>query len=224
MPKKKGAVKRVAKKTVKKATKKPAQKRVKKNKVVLKELTVYAELERLRKEMRVPKSQINEYGGFNYRSADDILKAYKKISKGLTHLDIKVDIIKVGVRYYVQAEVVLSLSLAPGEIRAFGFAREAKEKKGMDEAQITGSSSSYAIKYALSNLFLLNDEKDEDTKDNTKAGKNIVFPKKPIDEVKKLVAGIKTTKELTEAYQPYVNDKEATKLFVARQQELVDNN
>lgn len=109
-----------------------------------------------------PKSQFNKFGKYRYRSCEDILEAVKPLLNevGLT-LVITDDIVQVGDRYYVKA----TSKVCDGENVIFSeaFAREPESKKGMDEAQVTGATSSYARKYALNGLFLIDDTKDADS-------------------------------------------------------------
>jgi hypothetical protein len=107
--------------------------------------------------LKVPKNNTNSFGGYKYRSAEDIVEAVKKIINpaGL-HLIITDEIVMVGNRVYVKATATI------GEYSATGFAREEETKKGMDAAQITGSASSYARKYALNGLLAIDDTKDAD--------------------------------------------------------------
>lgn len=112
-------------------------------------------------ELKAPKSQENKFGGYKYRSCEDILEAVKPLlKKEKVTLTISDDIVEVGGRVYVKA----TASLSDGEdtISTSAFAREAESKKGMDDSQITGSASSYARKYALNGLFAIDDTKDAD--------------------------------------------------------------
>lgn len=112
-------------------------------------------------ELKAPKSQENKFGGYKYRSCEDILEAVKPLlKKEKVTLTISDDIVEVGGRVYVKATAALS----DGEdaITTSAFAREAETKKGMDDSQITGSASSYARKYALNGLFAIDDTKDAD--------------------------------------------------------------
>lgn len=121
--------------------------------------------------LKAPKGQMNKFGGYKYRSCEDILEAVKPLLGDLV-LTISDDIVAVGDRVYVKATATLS----DGEhtMSATAFAREAETKKGMDEAQITGSASSYARKYALNGLFCIDDTKDADaTNDHGKQVKTI---------------------------------------------------
>lgn len=111
--------------------------------------------------LKAPKSQYNKFGKYAYRSCEDILEAVKPllIEKGAT-LVISDDIIEIGGQLFVKATVTLS---ANGDsISVSAFAMHAMERTGMDASQITGSSSSYARKYALNGLFLIDDTKDAD--------------------------------------------------------------
>ena len=116
-------------------------------------------------EIKAPKSLYNKFGNYYYRNAESILEAFKPIgTKYSLILKIEDVIVHTGDRYYVQATATLidaednTLTLS-----ATASAREPELKKGMDESQITGSCSSYARKYALNGLLLLDDTKDADT-------------------------------------------------------------
>lgn len=121
-------------------------------------------------ELKAPKSQENKFGGYKYRSCEDILEAVKPLlKKEKVTLTISDDIVEVGGRVYVKATATLS----DGEetISTSAFAREAETKKGMDDSQITGSASSYARKYALNGLFAIDDTKDADATNTHGKGK-----------------------------------------------------
>ena len=113
--------------------------------------------------MKAPKGQTNKFGGYNYRSAEDILNAVKPLlNEWNCTLVINDDIVELAGRVYIKANASLADSDSDQIITAQAFAREAETKKGMDEAQITGSASSYARKYALNALFAIDDTKDPD--------------------------------------------------------------
>lgn len=121
-------------------------------------------LHKIQKDLRAPKGQENKFGGYKYRSCEDILEAVKKLlPEGVTVL-VSDDIVMVGERYYVKA----TASITDGEhqIETNAFARESLDKKGMDAAQITGATSSYARKYALNGLFCIDDTKDADSNES----------------------------------------------------------
>ena len=119
-------------------------------------------LGQIQKELKAPKSQFNSFGKYKYRSCEDILKAVKDILPDNWYLVLNDSIELVGDRIYVRANASL---YEDGSLRASanGYARESATKKGMDDAQITGSTSSYARKYALNGLFAIDDTKDADT-------------------------------------------------------------
>lgn len=114
--------------------------------------------------MKVPKNQTNSFGGYKFRNSEDILEELKKYFPKDAYLTIDDSIELIGDRYYVKSCV--KLYYKEKTIEASAYAREAIIKKGMDESQITGSCSSYARKYALSGLFLLDDSKDSDSTNN----------------------------------------------------------
>lgn len=119
-------------------------------------------------ELKAPKNRFNSFGKYNYRSCEDILEAVKPLCKkyGLL-LTISDEVICIGDRYYVQSKAALRNSDGDS-ISSFGLAREDDDKKGMDGAQVTGTSSSYARKYALNGLLLIDDTKDADTDEHKK--------------------------------------------------------
>jgi len=127
--------------------------------------TIYQKLNKIQQNLKAPKNQYNKFANFNYRSCEDVLEAVKPLL-GDCVLIIKDEIVLIGNRYYVKA--IAALKDKNGEIEVSAYARETEHKKGMDESQITGATSSYARKYALNGLFAIDDTKDEDTKDNTK--------------------------------------------------------
>ena len=120
-------------------------------------------LTQIQAELKAPKSNFNNFGKYAYRSAEDILTAVKPLLvKHDCQLTISDDITAVGDRIYVKA--IATLTDADGNVvTVSAYAREPLDKKGMDSAQVTGCASSYARKYALNGLFLIDDTKDADT-------------------------------------------------------------
>ena len=145
-------------------------------------MTIYTELSRIQKELKAPKGQYNSFGKYKYRSCEDIMEAVKPIL-GECSLTVSDEMVIIGDRYYIKAIARLALS-ADDFVESSAYAREPLDKKGMDESQITGATSSYARKYALNGLFAIDDTKDADATnehDKTPAPK----PQKPelsIDE------------------------------------------
>ena len=134
---------------------------------------IYAALMAVQSELKAPKGQENTFGKYRYRSAEDILEAVKPLLKanGL-YLRISDTVELIGDRYYVKATVTV-VDIATGDAEsATAYAREQAEKKGMDAAQVTGATSSYARKYALNALFGIDDTKDADTDEYTRTGRS----------------------------------------------------
>lgn len=124
------------------------------------------ELITIQSELKAPKTQVNNFGGYKYRKAEDILEAVKPLlAKQKCTLIITDDIVMVGNRIYVKATATIRNE--KGEVEtSTGWAREEESKKGMDASQITGASSSYARKYALNGLLAIDDNADSDTTNN----------------------------------------------------------
>ena len=114
----------------------------------------------IQQKLKAPKNQLNKFGGYNYRSCEDILEAVKPLMTDGVTLTLSDEMVDVGGRVYVKATA--TLTWADGNASAYGWAREAETKKGMDDAQVTGAASSYARKYALNGLFCIDDTKDAD--------------------------------------------------------------
>lgn len=123
-------------------------------------METYKKLAEIQKKLKAPKGQFNSFGKYKYRSCEDILEAVKPLLGECT-LIVSDEIVNIGTRFYVKA--VAFFSDGTNHITSTAFAREPEVKKGMDESQITGSSSSYARKYALNGLFCIDDAKDADS-------------------------------------------------------------
>lgn len=116
----------------------------------------------IQKELKAPKGQYNSFGKYKYRSAEDILEAVKPLlHKHGCQLTLTDEIVLIGDRYYIKATATITNGEESATTSA--YAREDLDKKGMDGSQITGTASSYARKYALNGLFLIDDTKDADT-------------------------------------------------------------
>lgn len=127
-----------------------------------KELTFLERVLKVQTELKAPKGQFNKFGGYAYRSCEDILEAAKPLlAKYNLILFIGDEIVEIGGRIYVKATATIMDSVG-NKITNYAYAREEETKKGMDGSQITGASSSYARKYALNGLFLIDDTKDSD--------------------------------------------------------------
>jgi hypothetical protein len=131
-------------------------------------MSVYSKLLEVQKKLKAPKSQFNSFGKYNYRNCEDILEAVKPLlaETNLT-LSMSDELVTIGNRYYIKA--IATIYDDKGEsISVTSFAREEEDKKGMDGSQITGAASSYARKYALNGLFLIDDTKDSDSTNGNK--------------------------------------------------------
>lgn len=126
------------------------------------------ELQTIQSALKAPKGQFNAYGKYKYRSCEDILEAVKPLlAENKCTLTITDEIVCVSDRVYVKAAATLTNSEG-AVVSTTAFAREAKQKTGMDEAQVTGAASSYARKYALNGLFCIDDTKDADSLNTSK--------------------------------------------------------
>ena len=137
--------------------------------------SIRQKLQGIQSSLKAPKGQTNKFGGYKYRSCEDILTAVKPLLQEWNcSIVITDEVIEIGNRIYVRATVSLVDSESIESISSNGLAREAEAKKGMDEAQITGSASSYARKYALNGLLAIDDTKDPDATNTHGKGSPVV--------------------------------------------------
>lgn len=126
--------------------------------------TLNEKLIAIQHELKAPKDKFNKFGGYTYRSAEGIMEAVKPLlAKHGVSLTVSDEINLIGNRFYIKATATLRSGDETTSTTA--FAREEETKKGMDGAQVTGSASSYARKYALNGLFCIDDNKDADTEE-----------------------------------------------------------
>lgn len=127
-------------------------------------MNVYEKLIKVQAELKAPKSKFNSFGKYKYRSLEDILEGVKPLlEKNKASLVIADSIEQVGDRYYLKATATFIDTENGESVSNSALARESADKKGQDDSQITGTASSYARKYALNGLFLIDDTKDADT-------------------------------------------------------------
>lgn len=168
------------------------------------------ELQIIQAKLKAPKGQYNSFGGFKYRSLEDIYEAVKPLlAETQTSLVVGDEIELIGDRYYVCATATLTNQKGE-QVRNVAYAREDKEKSKMDGSQLTGSASSYARKYALNGLFCIDDTKDADTDEYTKVqeakGKKSTAkasaPAQPAmtAEMRKTLDNAKSVEELYQAF------------------------
>ena len=126
--------------------------------------SILTKLSKIQTEMKAPKNLFNKYGNYNYRNAESILEAFKPFAiKYDVTLTVEDTIEPVMERIYVRAIAKIYDNETGNYVSVSSYAREEETKKGMDACQITGAASSYARKYCLNGLFLLDDTKDEDS-------------------------------------------------------------
>ena len=134
-------------------------------------MSVWTKLAAIQTALKAPKGQENKFGGYRYRSCEDILEAVKPLlaaQGAVVQLSDTLEL--VGQRYYIKATASL-IDTDTGEAASVtAWAREAESRKGMDDSQVTGSASSYARKYALNGLLAIDDTRDADTMDNRDMG------------------------------------------------------
>ena len=154
--------------------------------------------------LKAPKGQTNTFGNYKYRSCEDIVEAVKPLL--VAHkaiLNISDEVVLIGDRYYIKATATVRMD--GEEVSSVAYAREPFLRKGMDESQITGSSSSYARKYALNGLFAIDDTKDADAHENTreaevKTSKQTSMGGTDIN-VDKLMDAVNEAKRLVDEYE-----------------------
>ncbi|UBD63965.1 ERF family protein [Bacteroides salyersiae] len=156
------------------------------------------ELVTIQQKLKAPKGQYNAFGKYNYRSCEDILESVKPIlAETKCTLTLSDEMIAVCDRIYVKAIATLTNEKGEKEI-VTAFAREEETKKGMDESQITGTTSSYARKYALNGLFCIDDAKDSDST-NTRSKEETQQPAKtPVSTDKAVYTGAQLKKAIAE--------------------------
>ncbi|WP_312358858.1 ERF family protein [Mixta calida] len=152
----------------------------------------YARLAEIQRTLNAPKNQYNSFGKYKYRSCEDILEGVKPLLNGL-FLSISDEVVMIGDRYYVKATATITDGDASHTATA--LAREEESKKGMDSAQVTGATSSYARKYCLNGLFGIDDSKDADTDEH----KNQQASAKPQQQSKPKPSPQDVLKAFTEA-------------------------
>ena len=139
------------------------------------------ELIAIQSELKAPKNQRNNFGGYQYRSAEDILEAVKPLLKAHNcYLTLSDELVNIGDRYYIKATATIYSEKSSVSVTA--YAREEESKKGMDGSQISGASSSYSRKYSLNGLFLIDDTKDSDATNthDKETAQVVVEKKKPV--------------------------------------------
>ena len=171
----------------------------------------------IQSELKAPKGQFNKFGGYKYRSCEDIIEAVKPLlAKHELVLNMSDEIVQIWERYYVKATVKLADTEGKCISTASAYAREEETKKGMDWSQITWSSSSYARKYALNGLFAIDDWVDSDSTNKGEEKKEI-----PSNAIQKDASN--TDKSDVEAEKPRFNKENLDKFTtIAKQYKNAD--
>ena len=188
-------------------------------------MKLHEKLLAIQTKLKAPKGQYNSFGKYSYRSAEDILEAVKPLNaeQGVL-LTITDEIKEIGGRVYVVATATVSDGTDTLQVSA--FAREPENKKGMDESQITGATSSYARKYALNGLYAIDDNKDADTDEHKQqqdnAPKKQQAQKQQQKQQQQQEKGF-TEQELHELVEKYVRNIEALGVDRAKLIEFVCN-
>lgn len=131
-------------------------------------MNVYEKLQQVQSGLKAPKNQYNKFGDYYYRNCEDIQEAAKPLLKEVkAALVVGDELVLIGDRYYIKATARFVDCESSEAVENSAYAREEQVKKGMDVSQVTGSTSSYARKYALNGLFCIDDVKDTDNQDNS---------------------------------------------------------
>ena len=175
---------------------------------------IYEKLSNVQQELKAPKNQMNKFGGYKYRSCEDILKAVKPLlhNEGLT-MTITDELTMIGDRYYIKATVTVIDGEEGDTHTVHGYAREEENKKGMDSMQLTGATSSYARKYALNGMFAIDDTKDSDATNKHGKGKNKSRKNKSTNHQQAIKKIYKNNKEkLAPIIKKFLNDNKCDKI------------
>lgn len=188
----------------------------------------------VQKELKAPKGQFNKFGNYKYRSCEDILESVKPIlAKYNCTIVINDEIVNVGDRFYIRATATFYDVESKDSIKVSALARESIDKKGMDDSQITGSTSSYARKYALNGLLLIDDTKDADANEYHEQVEKKQEPKKEAQKptvdtstpLGKIMNIWNTNEESHQSIRAFLQGKSAAKLKdlnAEQQKELLD--
>lgn len=211
-------------------------------------MNIYEKLAAVQQELKAPKDKKNTFAGYTYRSAEGILEAVKPVlAKYKATITLSDEIVDISGRIYVKSTAQFidcdeapstswsadGITVKTAFLTVTAYAREAAEKKGLDVSQVTGTASSYARKYALNGLLLIDDTKDPDTDEYAKqTGKEVTdkVTDKPLTQyasepaiktIKIMVdkAGLTLDKVLKKPIEELTAD-EATKMIIALKKKL----
>ena len=170
-------------------------------------MEIYEKLNKIQSELKAPKGQYNKFGKYSYRSCEDILEALKPhLLKYGCVVTLTDDMQLIGERYYLKTTATITDADSGKSVSNVALAREDKERAGMSESQITGTASSYARKYALNGLFLIDDTKyadtdeyhEQTTDEKQKEDPKVAAAKAKANDVKKLLMKISGDKAIAQ--------------------------
>ena len=182
-------------------------------------MTLQDKLFDIQQSLKVGKAKHNSFGGFDYRSNEDVLVAVKPLLKKHGLVIIQTDeMVAVGTRHYIKATTLIVDSENKKVVSADGWAREPEQKKGMDESQLTGSTSSYARKYSANGLFAIDDNVDSDV---TNTEQTPEFSEKQIKDKLEVTTNVR---DLMYLYGKLTSDQkiEYQEQFTKRKESLTD--
>lgn len=188
-------------------------------------------LNRIQTELKAPKGQFNKFGNYAYRSCEDVLEGLKPLLRETKTSITMSDTIKhIGDRYYVRAKIKLLDDESDEIIEVCAYARETLDRKGMDESQITGATSSYARKYALNGMFAIDDNKDADTqapKETTAVSsfkRGLEKSAETLDKEKivELIKFFDPTVKTADQYATYIKEKTGDELKAENYKTIID--
>ena len=178
-------------------------------------MSIAEKLGQIQTTIKAPKNLYNSFGNYKYRNAEGIFEAVKPyLDQYKCHLVLEDNMVEIGGRIYVKATATLYDNESKDSVSAAAFAREAESKKGMDDSQVTGTASSYARKYALNGLFLLDDTKDADSDEYHKqngSGKDAEVEKKKTETAK--ISGVKVKSLVERCKNDGIDISKITKLY-----------
>lgn len=181
-------------------------------------MNIYEKLATVQQELIAPKNQYNKFGKYYYRSCEDILEGLKPcLDKVKAIVRVTDELVLIGERYYVKATAIFIDCEDGTSIQNTAYAREENELKGMTSAQITGSTSSYARKYALNGLFCIDDEKDADKQNEEEEQKKAEEEQKQIEKSK--ISDIKVKALIQRCESEGVPTDKILKLYKVKQLE-----
>lgn len=166
------------------------------------------ELQAIQSKLKAPKDKYNSFGKYAYRSAEGILEAVKPLlAEQKCILILSDELVNKGDRYYIEATAMI-MNSSGEKVSVSAYAREDEVKKGMDGSQITGTASSYARKYALNGLLLIDDTKDADTDEFVSATHKGRSEKPATEKLKAQIIGCKDREEITRLWNRILEIKD----------------